>query len=153
MQAHTRTRARAIRILLSALLDSQLTVTELGEIAHELSKSSELSSDIAELLRDVLSKLDIPGAKKLVSGERETLDALAYSWISRRRLSKQAVLELMSTAKGKQQRDLGNPSQSMKELLKDFFSTGSMNDIRKFMEMLEQSGKEDPYLQGISRRR
>ena len=153
MQGRSRTRERAVRILLSALLDSDLTTTELSEIAQELSESPTLSWDLGALLRDVLSKLDIPPTKKPVSRIRDTLDTVAYSMVSRRRLSKQTVLELMSTAKGKQQTELGNPNQTMRELLKEFLSTASTKERRKFMEMVENSGKEDPYLQGITRRR
>jgi|HubBroStandDraft_6_1064221.scaffolds.fasta_scaffold269217_2 hypothetical protein len=153
MQTHPRIRERAIRILLSALLDSSLTGPELSQIAQELSESPDLSWTLGELLRDVLSKLDVSGTRKPESRKRDTLDARAYSIISQRRLSKETVLGLMSTAAGKQQTHLPVASQTMKELLKQFFNTASFNEARKFMELVENSSKDDAYLRGITQRR
>jgi hypothetical protein len=153
MQGRSPTRERALRILLSALLGSGLTGKELSQIAQELTLSPSLSWTLGALLRDVLQKLDVPGTKKNVSWKDDDFDAFAYSIISERRLSKETVLHLMSTAMGEPPSDLSADSQTMRDLLRKFFAIASINERRKFLEMIEHSGEDDPYLRGIAQRR
>ncbi len=152
MVTRSRTREKVMRILLAALLDSSLSAGELAEIAEELSASPKFSWDLGELLRDVLGRLDMPVSGKMSNRDRNTLDALAYSVISRRRLSKQTVIELMNAASGRKYIELMNSNQTTRELLNKFFNSASISEIRKFMEMLENPSKDDPYLQGITKR-
>jgi hypothetical protein len=49
--------------------------------------------------------------------------------------------------------DLSADSQTMRDLLRKFFAIASINERRKFMEMIEHSGEDDPYLRGIAQRR
>ena len=146
-----KTRERAIRIILASLLESDLSTRELKELADSLSQHS-LSWDLSDLLRDTLSHLTkFEEANKLPDRLNE-LEDLAYSIVQRRRLSKKVILNHMKNAASTPVDQMIQPKLSVRDMLHEFFLSAPLNEIDKFLELLQGSKKTDAYLKCIIQR-
>ena len=151
MQLRPRAREQIMRILLSALMKSDLSLTELKEFSEEASRNSEMWESFTEMLRGVVDHLDTTGSRKHLAEGSIQLEKAAIPAIARRRLSKKVVMEMMGKNAVIPEAQL--TGVTIRDLVRKFFSTASASEARRFVDQLDSGTKEDPYLHGIMDRR
>jgi len=149
-----KTRERAARVLLSSLLTSDLTASELRELSEEMLSSPDFLANLSILLRDLATRLSHGDGQRKHSdanGESRQLSELLYSEIQRRRLSKADVLALLSrvspTMLGARSTDL-----PLRRLLRDYLIRASQSEREQLVKLLSSEKSDDPYLRGILKR-
>jgi hypothetical protein len=146
---NSRTRQRAFRALLGSLLQSELTISEIRNIAEECYLGS-FGPDFGNFLRNAMDTLDDANNRpKTLDEEPPTKELLEL--VNRRRLSKKEVVQLMTLAAPKIKSNSFPPSFPMMELLERFVATATLGEIQSFLNIL-QGEPADAYLKGISRR-
>jgi hypothetical protein len=141
-------RQRATRYLLAGLLQSDLSAGDLQSLSFELTHGN-LSRELGDLIMDLVFVFE---AIERPRGERNVpssdLVSIAYAIAARRRLSKKAVFQLMSSVSLKIKPKDG---VTLREAFENYFRLASVEEADSFLEVL--SGESaDPYLKGISRR-
>lgn len=148
-----RTRQNVVRILLGRLLDSDLSVSELRNVADVLTTEA-LMRDLSLALSETLSFIDEPNFSKQVN-RRDIDEDTAYMLIQRRRLSKNEVLELIASVspnRTNKEPAYKNGKLPIRTIVRDFFRSASVDTVRMFMDRLQNQDSADPYLKGIIRR-
>lgn len=152
------TKERLRRVLLAAVLKSDLSLNEMQHLADEMSASPDFVWEFSSLLRDVIDRLQKTGPRKQVSQKPDASSVLeaAYHAIQRRRLSKKEVLETMAkVSPGTEWRS--RFALPMREILAYFFSVASPSEAAQFLERFDvnpdfQELRQDAYLRGIDRK-
>lgn len=152
MELRPRTRQHVMRVLLAALLDSDLSAQELRELATNLRENSEFLDDLAGVLRLILHRLErnVPGsgrASGLLPAETKLFTA-----VQRRRLPKRILVEMMEVTSPSTRGRLP-PDMTVRELIEQYVAIAKSAEVEELRTKLEGSPKEDPYLEGILRRR
>jgi hypothetical protein len=143
-------RRRAMRIFLAALLQSEMTADELNELSDELARGN-LSQELAEFIREAARTL-FEGRSSGNDFEQALPNVLeAFQLISRRKLSKKFVLDIMMLASPWLRHQKVQTDGTMRDLLERYFALAPLTDVRKFVRTL-QGETSDQYLKGISRR-
>jgi hypothetical protein len=154
MELRARTRQHVMRVLLGALMDSDLSVSELRELAKNLENSPEFLIQFIEMLRLVLHRLERGvslDARVPVSNSGEIA---VYSAVQRRRLPKSTVLELMEKYSDAAHKLNVTERTTMRELIRKFLEVAKPEEVRGLRRALEtQTPRKDPYLEGIVRRK
>jgi hypothetical protein len=155
---NTKTRERAMRVLLSSLLESTLTVHEMNEISDALLEDSDFPQTFGQLIKDIVVSMETNTRslkpKPAITSLAETDDTpvkTALLLIKKKRLLKNGVLER-----------LGTLSPDIQTFLEKLPKKLSLTEIlnRCYNEMPQQfnefiywlRGKEipyDDYLEGI----
>jgi hypothetical protein len=146
---NTKTRQRAMRSFMGALLQSNMTHEELQDLADELRHGS-FGKALGELICEIafnLQELDNYRSEKH-SAEPELEQATAI--IGRRRLSKKVVQQLMTLSSPWFKTDR-LPNVTMRELLNICFGAAPHNEVDKFLSILNGE-PADAYLRGIAKR-
>ena len=152
------TREKLIRIIVSSILSSDLTNTEIYNISNSLVKNEGLLLDLREILQDIANKLDIYSStsakSQYTSFHGNERFRKAMNVIKRKRISKNKIrsyIELISP------NDLilrKADSTPVRELLEEYFNKKSENTQLELLNLLETDGKGgDEYLKGIMDRR
>jgi len=147
----TRTRQRALRILLSALLDSDLSSTDLREIAENI-KYSDFTSEFSyllEMMTDHFRRYD--EIKKLNVASNGNSDD-AFELAQRRKITKTSILKMMEQASDGQSKNFIDKGMTMRQIFEMYFSNSSEADVERFLSLIDGSGSSDPYLSGIINR-
>ena len=147
-----RIRGRLVRNIVAALMQSDLTTSELRELAEELA-SGRFGRDIGVLLRDVLFSVQDAETGKANKREREvgelSIEAIATEIVRRRKMPKKAVLELIMKVSPRSSPQELVRAGTISDLLRKFFQTSSPHEQSKFLSILDSGSAEDPYLKGI----
>ncbi|MEQ9110526.1 MAG: hypothetical protein RLN84_08255 [Rhodospirillaceae bacterium] len=142
-----------MRKILAALIESDLTPADLRSFA-QTARKVDWSVDIADvaeraafLIAD-LQRRDTGSTSEFYLSPEDG----AFEAISRRRMAKAEVFELMERAtRGRAIRWI-EPDKTLRENLDRFFSKASNSDAVSFLEMLNVYPGTDEYLQGITRK-
>jgi hypothetical protein len=141
---------KIIRILLSALLDSDLGQTDLRQLALDL-EDGRLAGDLARALDSFLNASDLSYSSKAYqpymgaepAAVRKVLDA-----IKRKRLSKAEVMNAMTTSG----RVRISPEGTMKELVTRYLQMSTDAEAVEFVAKIVGPSSADPFLKGIANR-
>lgn len=148
-------RQRAKRNFLASLLQSNFSSREMLELAEELTFGNfakELSDYIREWihLSEIGEHRDAPGYNERPDTHASILSA-ALDTISRRRLSKKFVIQIMALASSWIKPSHFQTSGTAKEMIEKYLLTASPTEASKFLSILEGE-PADAYLKGIVRR-
>jgi uncharacterized protein (DUF1778 family) len=149
---------RALRVILSSLVASDLSDSQLRQFADSLDSNPSTSHELAELIRDVAKRLMSSGSIR--STERgyplppqaNDLIEQAAELIRRRRMPKSEVVKLINELLPRSKPTSELQDMSVRELLDYMFLTCSPDDFRVFIELLAGDIRHDEYLKGIMRR-
>jgi hypothetical protein len=143
-------RQRAIRNFVAALLQSDLSLSEMHELSEDLIHGS-LGRELGEFMLDAMINIpDSPSQTSSFSSPRSAQD-LAYDLIMRRRLPKKSVLQLITLASPGIKPKHFPPNGTLRELIDKFFVYATSNEVEKFLNILEGE-PADAYMKGIARR-
>jgi len=155
---NAKTRERAMRVLLSSLLESNLTVREMNEISDALLEDSDFPQTFGQLIKDIVISMEVNTRslkpKPTIIPLAETDDTpvkTALLLIKKKRLLKNGVLERLRTLSPDVQIFLEKlPKKlSLPEILNRCYNE-MPQQFNEFISWL--SGKEipyDDYLEGI----
>jgi len=154
MELRARTKQRVIRILLAALLESDLTQEEMRELSANLFSNPSLIFELSDILSGVLQHFE----KKSVTKGRNWREPgndeeLAYADLQRRRMSKSAVLRMMSKFSDVLMAQPIDPTATLRELVHLFWKSASPAERKEFTKALGAGRSKDLYLEGIMSRR
>jgi hypothetical protein len=159
-----RIRRRALRNFVASLLLSEMSVAEMRQLADDLSNgnlASELGERIryaAELLaidnlkRDLRRNKDHPEPNEAPASPEDHLVQAALNAISRQRLTKKAIWELMRTASPGFDPGHISSDVTIKEHVSKYFESASDSDRARFLNLIKGE-TTDAYLKGISKPR
>jgi hypothetical protein len=146
-----KTRQRAIRTFLGSLLQSGLSTSEIQEIAEELYFGS-FGRELGEFIRNAMDTIDDADRDKPKAlPDEPSIKKKLNEVISRRRLAKKAVVQLMTLAAPKIRPNAYSATSSMSDLLEKFIATATPTEVSSFFSIL-QGEPADAYLKGIARR-
>lgn len=143
----TKQKERTLRIILAALLDSELTLYDLREIANGLTHG-DLSHELGFALGN-LTTLFREGSPFQKEPFSQSAEELILSAVKRRKLSKESVIRSIMTVTGRS--FTLSQGDTVRELLRRFLKNASPADISRFMSLIDP-GNEDEYLRGITQR-
>jgi hypothetical protein len=147
-----RTRHRLIRSIVAALMQSDLTVEELRELADELATES-FGRDLGAMLRDVLFTVREAEVGKSNKREREvgqlSVEAIAMEIVRRRKLPRKVVVDLILRVSPRFRSQQAVRSGTISGMLRKFFQTSAPHEQNEFLNLLDKGTAEDPYLRGI----
>jgi hypothetical protein len=143
---------RAIRKILAALLESELSVDEIGQLLADIQANPSFAQNVRDLLNRTIGRVRDTGLKKLPNKttDQRSREDLIFSAIQRHRLSKLEVLNLMRMSTPSEALSL-NHTSSMRELVSDFLRQASSHQVEELLKHIDPT-REDPYLSGIARR-
>lgn len=148
----SKTRQRTMRCFVASLLQSDLTTSELQQIAFELSKGS-LGRELSEIIYEVTLFFRESASEDNAPATAEPNSEAVYSLIQERHLTKSMVLQLMKISRP----DIGTREMKalerkpLRDMLRTFFVNSPPESSDKLLGMLKgESG--DAYLTGISKR-
>jgi hypothetical protein len=146
-----RSQQRIMRVVLSALLKSDLTIEELQELSGDLNGGS-FTNDLHSLLNNIIYHFKIRSHESPFGTDRDAQLKRAYAAVQRRRLSKPYVLDLMERASGEDFKMSSARKLSVQEILKEFFAIASTDQADNFMMLIDSPIASDPFLKGIANR-
>ena len=147
-----RTRQRLVRSIVASLMQSDLTASELRELAEEFSEG-KLGREVGRFLREILfsvrdfeNRKEHPRNNKL---EASSIEALAHDVVRRRKISKRVLADMVTkVAPHLDPRSLGSAG-TIHDMLERFFQQSSPRQHQDFINLLESRSVEDPFLRGI----
>lgn len=139
-----------MRAFLGSLLQSELSIPEIEEIAEEFYFGS-FGKEVGEFLRSALNTLGETGRNRAKSLPDDPSTKGIYELINRRRLAKKVVLQLMHLAAPNIRPGHLPANASMLELIEKFLTIATQTEISSFLSTL-QGETADAYLKGIARR-
>ena len=152
-------RERLKRVLLAAVLKSDLTINEIQNLVDEMSRSPDFVWEFSSLLRDVVSRMQKTGPRKEVSQKVDPIPSLevAYRAIQRNRYSKKEVLDMMEQASPGINEFVKGTKLPMRQILDRFLSIAPPSESGKFFSRFginpdDQALPVDAYLVGINRK-
>jgi predicted Zn-dependent protease with MMP-like domain len=155
---NAKTRERAMRVLLSSLLESNLSVGEMNEISEAFMDDEEFPQTFGQLIKEIVISMDNKSSSFKVKGKipkdsknDETPVKTALLLIKKKRLLKNGVLEKLGRLSPDIQAFIDKAPQksSMKEILNRCYNE-MPQQFNEFLEWLK--GREmpyDDYLEGI----
>jgi hypothetical protein len=152
---NTKTRQRAMRSFLAALLQSDLTIHVIRQLADDLNFGS-FGRELAEYIQEVMHLGDFDSLKDVGKHSRESAIPVsavnsAMDIISKRKLSKKVVAQLMGLASPWMKLSQIENSGSTKEIIEKYMLLATSADVSKFLSILEGE-PADAYMKGIARR-
>lgn len=147
-----RTRQRAIRKIVAALLDSDLSRSEIGDIAFAFIHDKEFTYELESLCRSIADQLHgyAKSGKEVSDYRRDELLEMAQAAVKRKRMKKQDLLTAVKTIVPSVPDSFAEGSKTVNEILCYLSENSSTKVFKEFVEWLE-SGR-DEYLDGILQR-
>ncbi|MBR0838292.1 hypothetical protein JQ612_34270 [Bradyrhizobium manausense] len=145
-----KTRQRAMRSFLASLLQSELSIAEIEEIADELYFGT-FGKEVGDFMRNALNTLTVTDKDKLKSSREETLVKSINETILRRRLPKKAILQLITLAAPRIKSTQFSLNSTVPELLEKFMDIANPSEVKSLVSILEGE-PADAYLKGIAKR-
>lgn len=144
---------RALRILVAALLQSELSINELRKISNSLVTSPSLSFALAEFLENFADNAGSRRAKVEQPFSNHTGEnAEIYQLVRSKKLAKRRLAEILTAISPSMAANF-NTEKSSQAMLEEFLvlATGSEKD--ELRRKLQGRGGDDPFLAGITRLR
>jgi hypothetical protein len=151
----SRTRERAIRVLMSSLLRSNLTMGEMREISEALISGDSLAREVGLLLANIAEGVEETpylSRSKRSPDDRQSIQDLiseAVAIVRKRRLSKKDVLSLIGAVDPKAKTNLQKRGGTISDMLNEFFRRAPQYTLLQFLELLRGPNPSDAYLRGI----
>jgi hypothetical protein len=152
-------RQKALRIILSSLLSSELSLDDLTDIGHSISRHDDFALTLGSLLQDLTHKIDTRLQIKtdIVFSDKE--DKLGYliekatMIINRKRLSKKFVNDLVVSLYPNYKPILKSQT-TLKDSLTSLLKEVGRESFIEFLELLDNREiNNDEYFSGIMRKR
>lgn len=146
---------RATRRVIAALIESGLTSEEMRQLLLSIAKNKQLLFTLQRLLDDgkVAWGEERPGSSGApASYLSETVDAVVAA-IDRQRMSKSELLELLSKYKLTKWNYQEGTKTSVRRLVETFIKNLSPNERADFVRLMLHGAQDDPYLEGILKRK
>lgn len=153
---NSKARQRALRSFLASLLQSDLSIREMTELADDLSYGS-FGRELADFIRDAIHVTDSERhrAPRLRNSATEASDypalKAALSTISRRKLSKRMIIQIMSLASPWVKPANIENTDTVRDIVEQYLIVASAAEASKFLNILEGE-PADAYMKGIARR-
>ena len=155
-----RTTQRALRLVTGAIISSDLSLSEVTELAHALRKDARFPLDLAHLLIQTVRGLETShGAIKQphfgarTHTNRAGLVDDMMTVLNRRRRSKQSVIAWLQEFGGRDA-PLLNAAWTLREIVERFVAGAPSEVLERLLGDLGlQEGGVDPYLEGIMKRK
>jgi hypothetical protein len=142
-----RVRQKALRLIVSQLIASDFSPSDLRDIAHDL-RFGSLGDDITYLLEGLYHQLSRDEAFK--SSEPQGDELLEI--VQRKRISKKALFERMRRIDGFRHAGVST-DMTAKEMIMHFINWANPEQIGILFALLDGNDSEDPYLSGIMKRK
>jgi hypothetical protein len=144
-----------MRGFLASLLQSDISQQEMYELADELSSGS-FGRDLGDYLRNWIHIGEVGRDKEFDRYDeklrgRDSMLAVAVETISRRRMSKKMVTQIMALASNWVKPSQLQASGTTKEMVEKYLLTAPLAEANKFLSILEGE-PADAYMKGIARR-
>jgi hypothetical protein len=155
MEMRARTRKRVMRIILAALLESDLTTDEIQEFLGALFSNPALIFDLGDALGSLLQYFERRPTEKIRDWRTSvtTDEEKVYGELQRRRMSKLAVMRMMNKFSDAWEKQPISSTTTLRELVHLFWKGASATERKEFAEALAAPRGKDPYLEGIISRR
>lgn len=155
----SKTRERAKRIIVSSLLRSDLTMSEIREIGKAFVNQFDFSQDLGSVIKDVVMTLGTSTSLRYTKHHKPDYERnnepfeRAILLINKKRLPKRQVVPILNALSPDMEDYLRKAKLTMREMVTAFFKTASKSQIAEFMDWLEKGlSYSDDYLKGIMRR-
>lgn len=145
-----KTRERVMRMFLASLLDSDLSIRELKEVANDFTGQT-FSWEFGKLVHEIIEHLDTTQLVKQLSSHPDELDEFAYQLVQRRRIPKIALLDVVRSISPAIHSHLSTKS-TVRDILSEFLILATQKETDNFMTFLEGENRGDAYLKGIMKR-
>jgi hypothetical protein len=156
----TKKSERATRLMLSSLLNSELSMKEIKDIADALLHDHDFLENLARLLREIALTIESSSnlreyiSSDLSPGLRTNLINEAQLIISRKHIPKMQILSVIKTLSPTWKNFvLNEPKITLSELLRYFFHKSSDEEARDFVRLISFAPQTDDYLKGIMQKR
>ena len=144
--------SRVMRIVISGLLKSDLTMSELKKVSEMLMSSPSLTWDIADLLKSVsMARSAAYDYSPAPSGGLD-FDEIA-TLVRNKKISRRRLWEAINSVNPKIANEIGDDAPSIHILLSEFFERSTRDDWSELRSRLNGKNTADPYLEGISKER
>lgn len=144
-------RAKALRMLLARLLDSDFSAAELRQIASEFDRR-DLGGELAFLIQRAAEGFR-DDEKKRPSSIDEGLVKQANSAVRSRKMPRGHILRLIDMISPNVASEARDTGESLTVTFRKLFKTLDHDMAEKFLDMLKGSEEQDPYLAGIGAKR
>jgi hypothetical protein len=141
------TRQKALRIMLGALVDSELSPLDLKEIASEL-EFGDLTGQLARTLDQVAGALEYGSG----TTSRKLDIADLYRLAQQSRLPKTRILNAISQIGGPRLAESIGSRATLRDILERFASQATTKEIQQLRLLFERPAGSDAYLAGILNR-
>lgn len=150
------TRGRAMRVIVSSLLDSNLALAEVADLGKAFLGDRTFSEELGRLLISVADTMRHQARYGSLDEGDIDCDWLdkAQKLVKRRRLPKQEILDTLHVLYPQDAAMFRQGQMPVNEILKLLASSSPVSVRTEFMKWLEgSSGGGDPYLEGIMKRK
>jgi len=153
----TKTRERAIRILLSSIIGSDLTAREMQELSEAFLRGSEFSQDLGIIIKNLALDLKVgfhitkQDASDNLEIQEFTLEE-AMEVIRRKRISKNKIVSLIRiiSPKAGSYYDSKREKMTVKQIIQKFYDAHGREQFYDFMSLVLRGDRtQDEYLKGI----
>ena len=143
-----KSRERTARIFLVAMMDSDLSLEELREVADSLTGGT-LARDLAALLKDVVNRLTNGDEGEESYSEFNDFVEMANATVQGRRIPKRTLLNFVKRASPHNINWAAQSNSTVREILREFCRTASKSEMFNLLQMLREDKRSDAYLKGI----
>lgn len=139
------TRSRAIRVLISAMMASDLRPNEIQEVSDALQKDETFSREIGLMLKDFVSSMERIRYKRAPKFRTPHYEAQsdfaqrALMMINKRRLSKKTIWAMIKLLKPQSAHFFIEEDSTLRDTLSLFEKKASQRQIDKFLTWLQPS--------------
>lgn len=141
-------RTRAMRLVLSALLKSDLSISEMQELIRDLSVDPRFFSSLSLLLSGHAN----PGKESASIASPRPRAAIARNmanhFMKHRKTARGELLDAISAISSEIRSEI-NASKSTREILLRYFELASDDETSKLFRWAGLNIEEDPYVRGI----
>lgn len=152
------TRSYAIRRVVSSLIGSELTDSELRDLSFMFDTDPEFRARIAEAIRAVCGHSPRGAANRYedrwneMTGDRVALVSEFMALVKKKRLSKRELTEFLHLS-GPSVAVPDNPDRhSVSDLLSEFLIQATPSEIKRLMQFLRPDEPRDAYFEGLGNR-
>jgi hypothetical protein len=136
---------RILRSMFSAIMQSDLSATDLNRLAEEL-RRGRLSDELGYMIHEVNRHFYDPS----ISGDVMKQVHAAERLIREKRIAKAAVINILHSIAPELVTD---NRMAIRGILQEFFLSAGAQQSKKLLDVLAATGNLDPYHKGISETR
>jgi hypothetical protein len=154
-----KTQERIVRNFAAAILNSDLSLSQMRQLADSLEERTDLVDKLQTVLLDLIQTLEgrssLPQpSRRYPVGERERQEGLVLDLVQRQNLSKSDIVQkMLDTSSAMRVNQARLRKESTREVIERFFRIASNSEIQEFVTALRASQDRDPYLKGINRQK